>query len=566
MAEPAEITGLAFDSSSNRLAVCHRMSVVQVHDMDDKLNPSPVFSVCVNNLLPRALAFAGERQKELIVFNFHDGTMGGGTIPSDWVHGMHSGSVDYNSRRGVFCLDDPFQGTVLYRINDEARVRVFENKLTKPSARPRQVCFGDNCSSVVSGSDHGVVYVHDRRSALRVHPNDWVQTVTAQCILVMASAPSDALGCNVDYVIGRAARRMRCTATHEPRPHEPEPGMSALRHVCAAQRSREIDRKCLGQAGPRMRWTAMQAVWAAQKMVEGEMVYEIWAGEYMAQFEESGGQRRTLHEDAARRMQRAAVAPPLEYPTPSNPHPSVGRMRPADPVFHHGLRPCDAYVVQSHKPPPMRTPQRCAPRLPILPDPTPRSRPPTLPRTRLSDFLIGFVPTPLLLSADPASIVFAPRGISIALRGTVLGIVHQSFGFSGYIKRAVCWRISPYSPSSRSLFIIMVRCPSAPPGMRTHFSLEQPLTPIKIEDYTDDEDDLMYYCENCDPCPVCGSPPIASNPSLLRSQLPPPRKQHRTLTVPLSLPVTIFIVESWIAGDWRHLVLPYLIGIALCYI
>ncbi|KAJ6516936.1 WD40-repeat-containing domain protein [Mycena vitilis] len=189
MAEPAEITGLAFDSSSNRLAVCHRMSIVQVHDMDDKLNPSPVFSVCVNNLLPRALAFAGERQRELVVFNFHDGTMmtlsadTGAVLRSRQI-GCMVGSVDYNSRRGVFCLDDPFEGTVLYRINDEARVRVFENKLTKPSARPRQVCFGDNCSSVVSGSDHGVVYVHDRRSgevadALRVHPNDWVQTVTA---------------------------------------------------------------------------------------------------------------------------------------------------------------------------------------------------------------------------------------------------------------------------------------------------------------------------------------------------------------------------------------------------
>ncbi|KAJ6467979.1 hypothetical protein C8R47DRAFT_1078478 [Mycena vitilis] len=121
----------------------------------------------------------------------------------------------------------------------------------------------------------------------------------------------------------------------------------------------------------------------------------------------------------------------------------------------------------------------------------------------------------------------------------------------------------------------MVRCPSAPPGMRTHFSLEQPLTPIKIEDYTDDEDDLMYYCENCDPCPVCGSPPIAET----QQPQPPPVAAPTTAqaaphtarplafqTVPLSLPVTIFIVESWIAGDWRHLVLPYLIGIALCYI
>ncbi|KAJ6451365.1 hypothetical protein C8R47DRAFT_1229891 [Mycena vitilis] len=230
---------------------------------------------------------------------------------------------------------------------------------------------------------------------------------------------------------------------------------------------------------------SLQAIWAAQRMVEEGMVHEIWAAEYMAQFEGLGGRWRTLHEDTARRMQRAAVAPPLEYPMggtatdaravtilspsttvlpaamASKPPPASGRMRPADPVFHHGLRPCDAYVVQSHKPPPMRTPQRCA-----------------------------------------------------------------------------------------------------------------PLTPIKIEDYTDDEDDLMYYCENCDPCPVCGSPPVAET----QQPQPPPVAAPTTAqaaphtarplafqTVPLSLPVTIFIVESWITGDWRHLVLPYLIGIALCY-
>ncbi|KAJ7605474.1 hypothetical protein DFH06DRAFT_1147404 [Mycena polygramma] len=121
----------------------------------------------------------------------------------------------------------------------------------------------------------------------------------------------------------------------------------------------------------------------------------------------------------------------------------------------------------------------------------------------------------------------------------------------------------------------MVRCPSVSSGMRTHFSLEQPLTPIKIEDYSDDEDDLIYYCENCDPCPVCGSPPIVETQD---TQPPPvaapttaqaaphPARPLAFQTVPLSLPVTIFIVESWIAGDWRHLILPYLIGIALCYI
>lgn len=98
------------------------------------------------------------------------------------------GSADYNHRKGVFCVDDPFQGTVLYRADTEARIRTFEVKITKPATRPRQVCFADDCSSVVSGSDHGVVYVFDRRTGqitdmLHVDPSDWVQTVTVspQC-------------------------------------------------------------------------------------------------------------------------------------------------------------------------------------------------------------------------------------------------------------------------------------------------------------------------------------------------------------------------------------------------
>lgn len=98
---------------------------------------------------------------------------------------FNSGSADYNDRKGVFCVDDPFQGTVLYRADTETRVRTFNVKLTKAAARPRQVCFADDCSSVVSGSDHGLVYVFDRRTGevtdtLRVDANDWVQTVTVR--------------------------------------------------------------------------------------------------------------------------------------------------------------------------------------------------------------------------------------------------------------------------------------------------------------------------------------------------------------------------------------------------
>jgi len=30
--------------------------------------------------------------------------------------------------------------------------------------RPRQIAFVDDCQTIVSGSDHGVVYIYDRRS------------------------------------------------------------------------------------------------------------------------------------------------------------------------------------------------------------------------------------------------------------------------------------------------------------------------------------------------------------------------------------------------------------------
>jgi hypothetical protein len=50
------------------------------------------------------------------------------------------------------------------------------------SQRPRQVSFGEDCGIIISGSDHGVVYVFDRRSGetldeLRIDCKDWIQTV-----------------------------------------------------------------------------------------------------------------------------------------------------------------------------------------------------------------------------------------------------------------------------------------------------------------------------------------------------------------------------------------------------
>ncbi|KAJ7478959.1 WD40-repeat-containing domain protein, partial [Mycena latifolia] len=191
MMDPAEVTGLAFDAGASRLAVCHRKSTVQVHTLDSKLTPRPIFSVSIQDFVPKAIAF-GEMKgstREVMAFGYHDGqilTLNGTTGGIERIRQVGSmiGNTDYNAHKGVVCFDDPWQGPALYRLESDRRIKTFEVKVTKPFPRPRQVCFADDCSSVVSGSDHGVVYVFDRRTGqtsdtLRVDPTDWVQTVTA---------------------------------------------------------------------------------------------------------------------------------------------------------------------------------------------------------------------------------------------------------------------------------------------------------------------------------------------------------------------------------------------------
>jgi hypothetical protein len=92
-----------------------------------------------------------------------------------------SGDASVNSKRGVFCIDDPTQGAALYRLDSGAHVRTYPVPVQK-GMQPRQVSFAEDCSAIVSGSDHGVVYIFDRRKGdvvdeLRIESDDWVQTV-----------------------------------------------------------------------------------------------------------------------------------------------------------------------------------------------------------------------------------------------------------------------------------------------------------------------------------------------------------------------------------------------------
>jgi hypothetical protein len=51
------VTGLAFDPLSNRLAVCNRNGVVQIHAVDSAMNLREIYIKEIPNSSPQAVAF-----------------------------------------------------------------------------------------------------------------------------------------------------------------------------------------------------------------------------------------------------------------------------------------------------------------------------------------------------------------------------------------------------------------------------------------------------------------------------------------------------------------------------
>ncbi|KAJ7300355.1 WD40-repeat-containing domain protein, partial [Mycena albidolilacea] len=183
---PAEITGLAFDAPSNRLAVCHRDGLVQVYTLSSTMSLKEVFSLELKNVAPRAIAFGQMyfNDRDIMVFGLYGATLrgnNGNVVGEPWNVGALIGDIALDVRKGVLIMDEPLSGTNLYRLEDRTHVKTFPVAVTKQK-RLRQVDFLDECKFIVSRSDHSIVYVFDRRSGdiideLRVDPPEWVQTI-----------------------------------------------------------------------------------------------------------------------------------------------------------------------------------------------------------------------------------------------------------------------------------------------------------------------------------------------------------------------------------------------------
>ena len=77
VARPSEITGLAFDTVSSYLAACNREGVVQLYGLDTNMSLRVVFSLTINQEIPKAVAFGQIRgdMRDVIVFGLHNGKM-----------------------------------------------------------------------------------------------------------------------------------------------------------------------------------------------------------------------------------------------------------------------------------------------------------------------------------------------------------------------------------------------------------------------------------------------------------------------------------------------------------
>ncbi|KAF8146782.1 WD40-repeat-containing domain protein [Mycena galopus ATCC 62051] len=174
-----EITGLGFDSTNNRLCLCSRTDIVQSWAISKDAitglwRATNIFSQKYSNFVPRSITFAAfdnSSNRDILVFGSgHNGpvyTLRGasGEMKSTWGVQSYIGGIAVNWSEGVFCVSDPYNGPALFRYANRTRTNSFEvprERQGGPCAS--DVCFGEKGSIIVTGSDHGKIYIFDVRS------------------------------------------------------------------------------------------------------------------------------------------------------------------------------------------------------------------------------------------------------------------------------------------------------------------------------------------------------------------------------------------------------------------
>ncbi|KAG0699826.1 WD40-repeat-containing domain protein [Suillus ampliporus] len=186
-----EITCLSWRSTSSdgnlRIVVGTRDKMVQVLTLNTSSQLQPVFAVRLENTVPKSVAFADNWS--IYVFGLYDGNFmklkdEDGDIVQEISCKSVIGHAAVYSKRGVFIVDNATDGFTLYRLEGDGEpVRTFATGLPSVSV-PKQVAFGEDGKVVVGGSDHGLVYIFDRKTGETLQTLHHADTGLVQTISV----------------------------------------------------------------------------------------------------------------------------------------------------------------------------------------------------------------------------------------------------------------------------------------------------------------------------------------------------------------------------------------------
>ncbi|KAG1892293.1 hypothetical protein F4604DRAFT_1672345 [Suillus subluteus] len=149
-----------------RIAVGTRDKMVQVLMLNTSVQLQSVFTVQLENTVPKSVAFADNRT--IYIFGLYDGKFMNleeedGTIVEEISCKSMIGHAALHQKRGVFVVDNATDGFTLYHLEGKGEpLQTFVTALPSMSV-PKQVAFGEEGKVVVGGSDNGLAYIFDRK-------------------------------------------------------------------------------------------------------------------------------------------------------------------------------------------------------------------------------------------------------------------------------------------------------------------------------------------------------------------------------------------------------------------
>ncbi|KAF9523948.1 WD40-repeat-containing domain protein [Crepidotus variabilis] len=192
--EILSMTAEDLGGGSTRIATGTRDKCVQVWTLDSSARKllsvhSSAFSQ-EKDIIPKSLAFDGNESKDLCVFGLYNG----GLCTFETGRMLHvtdflcRGNAAINSNHRLCVIDNVGNGFDLYKLDTSNFVRTFVTK--EPiKTYPKGVAFAHRGHAVVGGSDHGCVYIFDRRSGNVLHMLKHAQDGGVQTIAVCKYVP-----------------------------------------------------------------------------------------------------------------------------------------------------------------------------------------------------------------------------------------------------------------------------------------------------------------------------------------------------------------------------------------